>query len=384
MGLGKLNVLFVFGTRPEAIKMAPVIKAFQNNFNIFDVKICSTAQHREMLDQVLDFFKIAPDHDLNLMRKDQSLFDITADGLKGLEGCLNKTKPDLIFVQGDTTSAFMGALAGFYKKISVAHIEAGLRSGNKYSPFPEEINRMLAGRLSDYHFAPTTRAKENLIKEGITENVFVVGNSVIDALFMGLNIVKHQGDDQYFRFFNEINFSKKIILVTGHRRESIGQGFENICIALKEISSWDDVEIVYPVHLNPNVRDPVNRILSGMKNIHLIEPLTYPYLIWLLNKSHIVLTDSGGIQEEAPSLGKPVIVMRAVTERVEGIEAGTAKLTGTCVEKIVIETKRLLRDQEEYMKMARAVNPYGDGKSSEHIVNYFKDRKHWPRNPKYL
>jgi UDP-N-acetylglucosamine 2-epimerase (non-hydrolysing) len=328
-----------------------------------------------MLDQVLEFFNIKPDYDLNIMKNNQSLFDITAHVLKGLEKILDKYKPDLIFVQGDTTTTFVGALAGFYKKIKVAHIEAGLRSHNKYCPFPEEINRVLVGHLADYHFAPTERARENLIKEGIEGNIFVVGNSVIDALFLGLDIIKQKGEEEYYDYFNFIDFSKKIILVTGHRRESFGEPFENICNALKEIvENYKDVEIVYPVHLNPNVREPVNRILNGINNIHLIEPQSYPYLIWLMSKSYMILTDSGGIQEEAPSLGKPVLVMREVTERIEGIEAGTAKLVGTNKDKIISEVVRLLTDKDEHNKMAKAINPYGDGKASKRILEIIKNR----------
>ena len=369
-----MKILFIFGTRPEAIKMAPLIKEFQKE-NDFDTKVCITAQHREMLDQVLEFFYIFPDYDLNIMKPNQSLFDITADTLKGLERILDEFLPDLIFVQGDTTTAFIGALAGFYKKTKIAHIEAGLRSHNKYSPFPEEMNRVLAGDLADYHFVPTQRAKENLFNENIKENVYVVGNTVIDALFLGLDIIKKQGEEQYYKYFNFIDFSKKIILVTGHRRESFGKPFENICYALKEIAEREDVEIVYPVHLNPNVREPVNRILKGIKNIHLMEPLSYPYLIWLMNKSYLILTDSGGIQEEAPSLGKPVLVMREVTERIEGIEAGTAKLVGTNKEKIVKEAIKLLNNKEEYEKMAKSVNPYGDGKASRRIKEILKQTR---------
>lgn len=362
----KYKVLFIFGTRPEAIKMAPVIKEFKKHTD-FNVKICTTAQHREMLDQVLKFFNIKSDYDLNLMKPNQSIFDITVNALKALEKVLDLEKPDLIFVQGDTTTALVGALAGFYKKVKIAHIEAGLRSYNKYSPFPEEINRVLVGHLADYHFAPTEKAKENLLKESIKENVYVVGNTVIDALFLGLDIIRKTSEGEYYKYFHFIDFSKKIILVTGHRRESFGKSFENICYALKEISERKDVEIVYPVHLNPNVRKIVNRILKGVKNIHLIEPLDYPYMIWLMNKAYLILTDSGGIQEEAPSLGKPVLVMRKVTERVEGLKAGTAKLVGTDKEKIVRETLELLNNKKKYEKMAKAVNPYGDGKASQRI-----------------
>jgi UDP-N-acetylglucosamine 2-epimerase (non-hydrolysing) len=368
-----MKILFIFGTRPEAIKLAPVIKEFQKSRE-FNTRICVTAQHREMLDQVLSFFNIKPDYDLNIMKPNQSLFDITANILKSLKPVLEKEKPDMIFVQGDTTTAFVGALAGFYKKIKVAHVEAGLRSHNKYSPFPEEINRVLVGHLADYHFAPTQRAKENLYKENIKKNVYVVGNTVIDALYLGLEIIKEQGEEKYYRYFDFIDFTKKIILVTGHRRESFGKPFENICYALKEIAdNYEDVEIVYPVHLNPNVREPVNRILKGIKNIHLIEPLEYPYLIWLMSKVYLILTDSGGIQEEAPSLGKPVLVIREVTERIEGIEAGTAKLVGTNKNRIVKEVSKLLEDVDEYNKIAKAINPYGDGKASLRILNILRN-----------
>jgi len=361
----KKNFLFIFGTRPEAIKLAPLIKEFQNNQEKFTVKVCVTAQHREMLDQVLNFFGISPHYDLNLMKPNQSLFSLTADIIKSLEGVLSDFDPDLIFVQGDTTTAFAGALTGFYKKIKIAHIEAGLRSQNKYSPFPEEVNRILVGHIADYHFAPTEKAKENLIKEGINKNIWVVGNTVIDALFLGLKLIKTQGEEHYYKYFHYVDFSKKIILVTGHRRESFGEPFKKICFALREIANaFQDIEIVYPVHLNPNVRKPVNEILKKHLRIHLIEPLEYPYLIWLMNKSYLVLTDSGGIQEEAPSLGKPVLVMRDVTERTEGIEAGTARLVGTDKEKIVSETVKLLENRQEYHSLAQAVNPYGDGKSS--------------------
>jgi len=367
------KILFVFGTRPEAIKIAPLIKEFEKHKGIFETKICVTAQHRGMLDHVLEFFKITPDFDLNIMKKDQSLFDITRGCLEGLENIISKYQPGLIFVQGDTTTAFVGALVGFYKKIKVAHIEAGLRSKNKYSPFPEEINRVLISHLSDFHFAHTSKAKDNLTGEGIVENIWVVGNTVIDALFLGLKIVKEHGEQKYKNFFDFVDFSKKIILVTGHRRESFGKPFENICNALKEIAlEHSDIEIIYPVHLNPNVREPVCRILNGVEGIHLIEPLTYPYLIWLMKNSYIVLTDSGGIQEEAPSLGKPVLVMREVTEREEGIEAATAKLVGTAKERIIAETSLLIKNKSEYKKMSKGFNPYGDGKASKRILEIVK------------
>lgn len=367
-----MNCLFIFGTRPEAIKMAPLVKQFQKD-TYFQIKVCVTAQHREMLDQVLDFFKIQPDYDLNLMQPNQTLFDVTAKGLKALEDVLDDCKPDIVFVQGDTTTCFIGALAAFYKKIKVAHIEAGLRSGNKYSPFPEEINRELTSKVADFHFAPTIKAVQNLALEGISHNVHMVGNTVIDALLLGLDILK--GDDHMKDNFKNINFDKKIILVTGHRRESFGKPFENIADAIKTLAeSYEDVEIVYPVHLNPNVRKVINGALGNIKNIKLIEPLPYPQLIWLMNQSYLVLTDSGGIQEEAPALGKPVLVMREVTERTEGIDAGTAKLVGTSREKILTEARKLLDNTDAYNAMSNAVNPYGDGTTSQQVINVLKNQ----------
>lgn len=368
------KVLFVFGTRPEAIKLCPLVKKMEEHTEKFNVKVCVTAQHREMLDQVLGFFRVKPDYDLDIMSANQTLFDVTGKGLKGLEKVIEEAHPDLIIVQGDTTTAFIGALAGYYKRIKVAHVEAGLRSGDKYSPFPEEANRILAGHLADFHFAPTEKAKQNLQKEGIVNNVYVVGNTVIDALFDGLERVKKE-DEIFAKDFSFIDFSKKVILVTGHRRESFGEPFENICKALKMIAEEHPyVELVYPVHLNPNVRKPVNKILGGQERIHLIEPLDYPHLIWLMDKSYLVVTDSGGIQEEAPSLGKPVIVMRDVTERIEGIEAGTAKLVGTLPHAIIYEVNWLLEDEKHYQRMANAVNPYGDGKACEKIVRVLSDQ----------
>ncbi len=371
------KILLIFGTRPEAIKLAPLYRELEKHPKVFDVKVCITAQHRMMLDQVLDFFGIKPEYDLNLMKDNQTLFDITIDSLKGLDKVLDDFKPEMVIVQGDTTTAFTGALSSFYKKIKVGHVEAGLRSYIKYSPYPEEVNRVLIGHISDYHFAPTEKAKENLYREGIRDNVWVVGNTVIDALFTGLKIIeerrnlKHDIESYFASFFD---FKKeKVILVTGHRRESFGEGFENICNALKEIAMlYPDIKIIYPVHLNPNVKKPVNRILNGMKNVYLIEPLNYPYLIWLMSKCYLVLTDSGGIQEEAPSLGKPVLVMRDVTERVEGIEAGTARLVGTKKESIVKEVINLIENNSEYEKMSKAVNPYGDGMASKRIVEIMK------------
>lgn len=362
------KVLFVFGTRPEAIKLAPLIKEIQKYPENFECRVCVTAQHREMLDQVLNFFSIKADYDLDLMKPDQSLTDITVRALDGVSKVINSFNPDLTIVQGDTTTAFTGALAGFYNRSKIVHIEAGLRTGNKFSPYPEEINRILAGHLTDYHFAPTKGAEQNLHNEGINKNIWVVGNTVIDALFLGLNIIKERGDEEFLKKFEFIDFSKRIILVTGHRRESFGKPFEDICGALKTIVEDNDVEMVYPVHLNPNVRGPVNEILGGTDNIHLIEPLNYPELIWLMSKTYLILTDSGGIQEEGPSLGKPILVMRDVTERMEGIDAGTAILVGTDKKIIVDSANTLLQNEEEYLKMSKASNPYGDGKSSERVV----------------
>jgi UDP-N-acetylglucosamine 2-epimerase (non-hydrolysing) len=354
--------------------MAPLIKECEKYPNDFNVKVAVTGQHREMLDQVLEFFKIKPDYDLNLMKPNQTLFDITADALRGMEKIIDDVKPDLIIVQGDTTTVLTGALAGYYKKIKVAHLEAGLRTGDKYSPFPEEMNRILTGHIADYHWAPTEQARTNLLAEGIKdENIHVVQNTVIDALLLASNILKEQGDSKYQEFFKGVDFSKKVVLITAHRRESFGQPFEDICNAIKELSQEHlDVEFVYPVHLNPNVREVVFRILSNISNIHLIEPLDYPYMVWLMSRCYMVLTDSGGVQEEAPALGKPVLVLREDTERPEGIEAGTAKLVGTNKEKIINETNLLLNNKEEYEKMAHAVNPYGDGHTSEKIVKLLK------------
>lgn len=350
--------------------MAPLIKELGKYPDDFSARVCVTAQHREMLDQVLHFFQISPDYDLDLMRPGQTLFDITAKGLKGLESVYDICQPDIVCVQGDTTTALIGALAGFYKNVRIAHIEAGLRSGDKASPFPEEANRTIVGHLADYHFAPTEKAKQNLLHEGLTDNIHVVGNTVIDALFQGLSLIEQYGDNAYWRFFSFLDFSKRIILVTGHRRESFGKPFQNICKAIREIaSSYSDIEIVYPAHLNPNVQNPVTKLLKGIQNIHLIEPVDYPNLLWLLNKSFLVLTDSGGLQEEAPSLGKPVLVMREITERTEGVEAGTAKLVGTNQQTIIREVSTLLADKSAYQKMSLAHNPYGDGNAAARIVS---------------
>lgn len=368
------KLLFILGTRPEAIKLSPLILKSKEN-DCFDVKVCITGQHKQMLEQVINFFNIKIDYDLELMEPNQSLFSISANIIKTIEPLIENENPDFIIVQGDTTTAFIGALTGFYKKISVVHIEAGLRSYGKYSPFPEEMNRILISRIADYHFAPTNKSSDNLLEEGIKENVYIVGNTAIDALLLGLDLIKVNGDKKYKEFFNFLDFSKKIILVTGHRRESFGKGFKNICEALKEISiRCKDIQIVYPVHLNPNVSGPVYAALKNVAGIFLIEPLEYQYLIWLMNKSFLVLTDSGGIQEEAPFLGKPVIVMRDLTERIEAIEAGVSVLVGTRKDKIVAETLDLLENKLRYEKMSRPVNLYGDGKSSQKIISILKEK----------
>lgn len=367
-----MKVLFVFGTRPEAIKLAPVIEEFGNFRNKFSIKVCVTAQHREMLDQVLTFFQIHADYDLNLMRANQSLTDVIGRCLKKLSDIVDDFTPDLIIVQGDTLSTFLGALVGYFRRIKIAHIEAGLRSGDKFSPFPEEINRILTSHIADYHFAPTEQARKNLFKEGIRKNVFVVGNTIIDALLKSISII-NKGDQKNFEsYFSSIDLTGKIILVTAHRRESLGKPFENICNAIKEIALKNpEVNIVFPVHLNPNVRKPVFEILKYTGNVHLFEPLDYPHLIWLMNKSYLILTDSGGIQEEAPSLNKPVLVMRDRTERMEGIKSNIAKLVGTSKKKIVNSTEKLLDDTNLYLSMSKSANPYGDGQASKRIVEYF-------------
>lgn len=361
------KILFLFGTRPEAIKMAPLIQCFSND-ELFDVKVAVTAQHREMLDQVLHFFNINVDYDLNIMKPNQTLHQLTADLISRItEEILSKESFDFVFVQGDTTTVLAGALAAFYKKIKVVHIEAGLRSGDMLSPFPEEMNRVLTSNLASFHFCPTDNSRESLIKENINKNVFVVGNTVIDALLLGLEKVK-MIENQFVEKYDFIDFSKKIVLVTCHRRENFGKPFEDICDALLEISSTysESVEIVYPVHLNPNVKDIAYKKLIA-KNIKLISPLDYPDLIWMMSKSNIILTDSGGIQEEAPSLGKPVLILRYVTERMEGVDAGTAILVGSDKEKIVSETKKLLENNDYYNSISKATNPYGDGETSENV-----------------
>jgi UDP-N-acetylglucosamine 2-epimerase (non-hydrolysing) len=375
-----MKILTIFGTRPEAIKLAPVVKALKEFPDQFNSLVCVTAQHREMLDQVLRIFEIRPDHDLDIMKPKQDLYGVTTEVLLKLKNLLKEVKPDLILVQGDTTTTFAASLAAFYQKIKIGHIEAGLRTYEKYKPFPEEINRHLTSVVADYHFVPTRKAKSNLLKEGILEDcIYVTGNTVIDALLWMLkkqSLPENQKrmKDYFSEKFGISMDHQRLILVTAHRRESFGKGFENICQALKEIVLKNtDVQIVYPVHLNPNVQEPVHRMIGEMERVHLIEPLDYEPFVYLMSKSFLILTDSGGIQEEAPSVGKPVLVMREVTERPEAVEAGTAKLVGTQVEKIVWETQILLDHPEEYRRMANIKNPYGDGKSAERIVHILSE-----------
>lgn len=364
----------VIGTRPEAIKLAPLIKELEKYPKEFELVTVTTAQHRRMLDQVLKLFKITPSYDLDIMENNQTLPGITARIIEKFDPIVKEEKPDWIFIQGDTTTTFISALIGFYYKIRIGHIEAGLRTYNKYRPFPEEISRRLTGVLTDFHFAPTQRAKSNLLSEGIPqENIFVTGNTVIDALLATLeNLKKDKSRLQHlnsqFSFLN--SKSTKLILVTAHRRENFGKPLQNICFALKEIvENNPDVEVIYPVHFNPHVQDPVNRILKdNNRRIHLTDPLDYESFVWLMDKSYLILTDSGGIQEEAPSLGKPVLVLREITERPETVKAGTAKVIGLDKDKIVRETQELLNNGFEYHRMSKAINPYGDGKAARRIV----------------
>ena len=362
-----MKTLSIFGTRPEAIKMAPLIRAL-SSVEQMESFICSTAQHKEMLDPFLKLFQIKIHFDLNVMKPHQTLSDLTASILVKVRSVLEQVKPDLVFVQGDTTSAMAGALASFYEKIPVAHIEAGLRSGHMLKPFPEEMNRKLIGSLAACHFAPTELSRQNLMREGVaSEHIFVTGNTVIDALFYTLKTAQEP-------LFPFPFLKKKLILVTGHRRESFGEGFSSICRALQTLSQRDDVQIIYPVHLNPEVQRPVYSLLSNNPNILLIPPLDYVHFVFLMNRSYLILTDSGGVQEEGPSLGKPVLVMRDVTERREALEAGTVKLVGTDEKKIVEEVEKLLDDPSYYQKMAYAHNPYGDGKAAKKIVEHVLER----------
>ncbi|WP_025637306.1 non-hydrolyzing UDP-N-acetylglucosamine 2-epimerase [Vibrio parahaemolyticus] len=370
--MSKKKVLTVFGTRPEAIKMAPLVHALAADER-FEAKCCVTAQHREMLDQVLELFEITPDYDLNLMQPGQTLNDVPARILLELKPVLQEFKPDVILVHGDTATTFAASLAAYYEQIEVGHVEAGLRTGNIYSPWPEEANRRLTGALTKYHFAPTETSKQNLLKENFTEEyISVTGNTVIDALLMVQNRIKNDSElnEELRAKFPFLDDSKKLILVTGHRRESFGSGFERICEALAiTAKQHPEAQILYPMHLNPNVREPVNRILADVDNVHLIEPQQYLPFVYLMTRANIILTDSGGIQEEAPSLGKPVLVMRDTTERPEAVAAGTVKLVGTDVDKIVSNLHVLLTDKNAYQEMSFAHNPYGDGKACLRILN---------------
>ena len=373
------KILIVFGTRPEAIKMAPLVKAFKNNNN-FDTRVCVTAQHRQMLDQVLDIFEIVPEYDLNIMKAGQDLYDITANVLVGIRDVLTDFAPDVVFVHGDTSTTFSTSLAAYYAKVKVGHIEAGLRTYDIYSPWPEEGNRQLTGVLANYHFAPTAQSQQNLLKEGKDKNnIFVTGNTVIDALMYVVHRIDNQPElKQKIRAKISAQYpletQRKVILVTGHRRENFGQGFINICEGLKLIAlNNPEIDIVYPVHLNPNVQRPVNAILSNIENVYLIDPLQYEEFIYLMSQAYFIITDSGGIQEEAPSLGKPVLVMRDTTERPEAIAAGTVKLVGRDKETLVKEAEKLIHDKSEYEIMSRAHNPYGDGKACERIVHLIQE-----------
>lgn len=368
----KKKVLTVFGTRPEAIKMAPLVTQLQQDHR-FNSRVCVTAQHREMLDQVMDLFALTADYDLNIMATGQSLNDITAKILVGLKPVFEDFQPDVVLVHGDTATTFATSLAAYYSQIAIGHVEAGLRTGNLYSPWPEEANRKLTGALARYHFAPTATSEQNLLKENITpSHITVTGNTVIDAL---LSVSKRVLTDETLRkeqeqVFHFLNTDRRLVLVTGHRRESFGDGFERICMALSQLAQqFPDVDILYPVHLNPNVKGPVETHLSNIRNIYLIEPQQYLPFVYLMNRAHVILTDSGGIQEEAPSLGKPVLVMRDTTERPEAVDAGTVKLVGTDMEKIVLEVSELLNNQQAYEAMSFAHNPYGDGKACLRIAN---------------
>lgn len=381
------KIMLVFGTRPEAIKMAPLVKEFQKHPNEFETIVCVTGQHREMLDQVLKIFEITPDYDLNIMKQGQDLYDVTARVLLGMRDVLKEAQPDVVLVHGDTTTSTAAALAAFYQQIPVGHVEAGLRTHNIYSPWPEEMNRQITGRIATYHFAPTPLSKQNLLDEGVKEeSIVVTGNSVIDALYMVVdkikkdkvldaeleNLLKQAGYD-----VNRLVGGKKLVLITGHRRENFGDGFINMCTAIKDLTKkYSEVDFVYPMHLNPNVRKPIHEVfgenLSNLGNMFFIEPLEYLSFVYLMEKSTIVLTDSGGIQEEAPGLGKPVLVMRDTTERPEALEAGTVKLVGTDYDKIVSEVSALLDNQDYYNSMSKAVNPYGDGLACGRIVEFLK------------
>jgi UDP-N-acetylglucosamine 2-epimerase (non-hydrolysing) len=369
------KILLIFGTRPEAIKMAPLVKEFQKNLEVFDTRVCVSAQHREMLDQVLDFFEIRSDYDLDLMKPGQNLYGLTATIIESLKTVLEEFTPDYVFVHGDTTTTMAASIASFYSGAKVCHVEAGLRTNNKLSPFPEEINRQITSRICDYHFAPTETSKKNLLKENISEDsILVTGNTGIDALIKSVEKVNENPSLLIQDLLKQIG-NQDVVLVTGHRRENHGDGFERICKALKRIAEDDTSRlIIYPVHLNPKVREPVNRILSGVTNVILIDPLAYQDFIWLMNRSKIIITDSGGVQEEAPSLGKPVLVMRDTTERPEAVEVGTVLLVGTDEDLIVSRALGLLNNQDDFVKMSKVHNPYGDGLASKRIVEFIKNR----------
>ncbi|MCM1291328.1 MAG: UDP-N-acetylglucosamine 2-epimerase (non-hydrolyzing) [Prevotella sp.] len=377
------KIMLVFGTRPEAIKMAPLVKEFQKHPNEFETIVCVTGQHRQMLDQVLEIFDIKPDYDLNIMKQGQDLFDVTARVLTGMRDVLDEAKPDVVLVHGDTTTSTATALAAFYRQIPVGHVEAGLRTHNIYSPWPEEMNRQITGRIATYNFAPTPLSRENLLNENVSENkISVTGNTVIDALYWVIDKMKHDVnlDKDLQKLLADAGYDvtrlkdgKKLVLITGHRRENFGDGFISMCKAIKTLNEkYPDVDFVYPMHLNPNVRKPIHEVfgenLEGLGNMFFIEPLEYLSFVYLMEKSNIVLTDSGGIQEEAPGLGKPVLVMRDTTERPEALSAGTVKLVGTDYDKIVNEVSVLLDDESHYQEMSQAVNPYGDGMACERIV----------------
>lgn len=380
------KVLLIFGTRPEAIKMAPVVQALFSRRDVLETKVCVTAQHRQMLDAVLHLFQIVPDYDLSVMEPNQSLSALTAKCLTGISAVLQQEKPDIVLVQGDTTTTFAASLAAYYEKIQVGHIEAGLRTGNKFHPFPEEINRRLSTQIADLHFAPTPIARQNLLADGVAdERIFVTGNTVIDAL---LRVVETQSASEnaarWTDFFKShgvtITKDRRFLLVTGHRRESFGDGFENICQAIRDISLANpDVDIIYPVHLNPNVQEPVNRILQGLSNVYLIPPIEYEPFVFLMSRASLILTDSGGVQEEGPSFGTPILVMRETTERPEGVEAGVVRLTGTSRAKIASEANEILKNPESWDSKGKK-NPYGDGHSAERIVAALIDHFGIPAN----
>ncbi len=382
------KVMLVFGTRPEAIKMAPLVKAFQQQPEEFETVVCVTGQHREMLDQVLKIFEITPDYDLNIMKQGQDLYDVTARVLTGMRDVLKEAQPDVVLVHGDTTTSTAAALAAFYQQIPVGHVEAGLRTHNIYSPWPEEMNRQITGRIATYHFAPTPLSRQNLLAEGVKEEqVTVTGNTVIDALYMVVDKIKadRELDAQLEKLLAEAGYDvkrldgeRRLVLITGHRRENFGEGFIRMCQAIKALTEkYPEVDFVYPMHLNPNVRRPIHEVfgedLNRLGNMFFIEPLEYLSFVYLMEKSHIVLTDSGGIQEEAPGLGKPVLVMRDTTERPEALEAGTVKLVGTDYERIVAEVSALLEDRDYYEGMSRAVNPYGDGRACGRIIRFLQE-----------